>query len=154
MIKQIKIRRANINDCNYLNKMFEKLLEYERKNYDKNIKKGVKINSFFNKKIDNNNYIILVCIIERELIGYISGYIDDDNKIKEDIEVCIESFYIEEKYRNKGIGTNLINEFIKYSKNLNIKYISIDNFVENSCAKYLYNKLGFKLLKENRRKEV
>jgi len=154
MLEKIVIRKADISECNILNKMFESLLVYERTHFDKNIKNDLNINSFFDKKINDENYIIFVCLVKEEIVGYISGYIDSDNKIKKEIEVNVESLYICEEHRNKGIGSRLINEFISVCKKLNIRYISIDNFIENDCAKYLYEKLGFKVLKENRRKEI
>lgn len=154
VLENLIIRKANIGDCDILNKLFESLLIYERNLFDENIKSNINITSYFNKKINDDNYIILVASIDKVIIGYICGYIDSDNKIKEEIEVNIESLYVEDKYRNNGVGTHLINEFINIAKSLDIRYVLIDNFINNKSAKNLYDKLGFKVLKENRRKII
>ena len=154
MLDKLIIRKANDNDCAILNKLFQNLLIYERTYFDKNIKNDLNINSFFEKRVNDNNCVIFVATIDNSVIGYISGYIDHDNKIKVEIETTIESIYIEDNYRNKGIGTKLINEFIKCIKEMGVKYILIDNFILNESARYLYNKLGFIVLKESRRIEI
>ena len=154
MLDKLIIRRANDNDCAILNKLFESLLIYERIYFDKNIKNDLNINSYFEKRINDNNFVIFVASIDNIVIGYINGYIDGDNKIKIEIEAIIQSIYIEDNYRNKGIGTKLINEFVKYVKEMGVKYILIDNFIQNESARYLYNKLGFIVLKESRRIEI
>ncbi|TFF88282.1 MAG: N-acetyltransferase [Promethearchaeota archaeon] len=52
---------------------------------------------------------------------------------------------IQKKYRNKGIGSALINYAIKESKKLNNKQkIILSCFASNERALYLYKKLGFK----------
>lgn len=154
MLEKLIIRDAIINDCNILNNLFEKLLKYEQNLFDENIKQDVKITSFFDKKINDSDCIILVATIDDIVVGYIYGYIDSDNKIKKEKEALINSIYIEEEYRNNKIGTNLITHFINKAKKLKVKYISIDNFADNKIAGYLYDKLGFSLFKENRRKEI
>ena len=154
MLDKLIIRKANNNDCTILNKLFQNLLIYERTYFDKNIKIDLNINSYFEKRINDNNFVIFVASIDNDIIGYINGYIDDDNKIKIEIEATIQSIYIEDNYRNKGIGAKLINEFVKCVKEKGVKYILIDNFIQNESARYLYNKLGFIALKESRRIEI
>jgi len=154
VLDKLIIRRATNNDCTILNKLFEKLLIYERTYFDKNISQDLNINSFFENRVNDNNCVIFVAEIDNRVIGYISGYIDHDNKIKVEIETIIESIYIEDNYKNKGIGTKLINEFIKCVKEKGVKYILIDNFILNESARYLYKKLGFIVLKESRRMEI
>jgi len=56
--------------------------------------------------------------------------------------IYLYRFYIDEKYRNKGIGTNALKEIIKLAKKEN-KDLSLDVF-GNNAAKKLYEKLGFK----------
>ena len=154
MLEKLIIREATISDCEILNDLFEKLLKYEQNLFDENIKQDLQITSFFNKKFNNVDSIILVATIDNTIVGYIYGSIDGDNKIKKEKEAIINSIYVEEQYRNKKIGTSLINQFINEIVKLKVKYILIDNFINNETARYLYSKLGFSLFKENRRKEI
>ena len=148
------IRKARIEDIDVLNKLFQKLLEYERENYDDNIKEDLNINSYFNNKINKEDDIILVAEENNEIIGYIYSNVDSDNKIKKELEANISSLYIIDEYRNKKIGTMLIDKTINLLKEKNVKYVYIENLKDNECAKYLYQKLGFKVFRENRRKEL
>ena len=78
-----------------------------------------------------------------------------DNK-----DIGITSFYEEEglyvvgmimihpNYQNKGIATNIINEYIKIAKKDN-KRIILKTYKENPARK-LYERLGFKLYNEDK----
>lgn len=149
----IVIRKAIKEDKTILNHLFEELLLYERK-YDSNIKSDVKILSYFDKRIDLENNIILVALVDDKIIGYIYGDIDIDNKVKKELEANIHMLYITEEYRNKKIGTNLLNEMINIFKQNNVKYVFISNLLNNDTAKHLYEKLGFDVVTEKRRKEI
>ena len=55
----------------------------------------------------------------------------------------LDEIYLEEKYRNKGIGTNIIKEVIN---NNDIIYLWV--YKENVQAISLYKKLGFNVIEE------
>lgn len=148
------IREARIDDIDILNYLFQKLLEYERENYDDNIRNDLNIDSYFNKKINDKDNIILVATLDEKIVGYIYAIIDSDNKIIKEVEAKIDSLYVSYEYRNKSIGTKLIEEMINYLRKNEVKYIFIENLVGNKRAKYLYDKLGFKMFREDRRKEL
>lgn len=150
----ITIEKAKENDSIKLNELFSKLLEDDRLHYDENIKENLTMNSFFEKRINLENNIILVAKNDDNIIGYIYGYIRNDNKIKKELEANIESLYIEEIYRNNKVGTRLINEFINIATLKNVKYIFIENKYSNKIASSLYNKLGFNNFIETKRKEI
>lgn len=57
--------------------------------------------------------------------------------------IIIDELYIEEKYRNNGIGTVLINNVIS---NNNIVYLWV--YKLNVKAIRLYKRLGIKIIKE------
>lgn len=148
------IRKAKSEDSNALDSLFAKLLENDRLNYDENIKQDLTMSGFFEKRIDRENEIILLAEKSKEIIAYIYGYINADNNIKVKLEANIDSLFVKEEYRNKKIGTSLINKFIEEVKNRNCKYIFIDNKYLNKKAARLYNNLGFNVFIESRRKEI
>lgn len=57
--------------------------------------------------------------------------------------LLLEEIYIEEEYRNHGIGTNIINNIIKDNKKLNLWV-----YKENTKALSLYKRIGFKISNE------
>lgn len=59
--------------------------------------------------------------------------------------IIIDDIYLEEQYRNKGIGTNIIKEILCQNK---IVYLWV--YKENTKAISLYEKLGFKIVEETK----
>ena len=150
----IEIRNAIYDDKDVLNGMLEKLIKYEKELYGINVKDNFKITSFFDIKLIETNSIVLVACYNNTIIGYIYAYIDYTNKLVQDYEAFINTLYIEPDFRNKKVGTSLIEKLCKILKTKNIKYISVDNLFGNIEARSLYEKMGFKIFKENRRKEI
>lgn len=150
----IEIRNAIYDDKDVLNGMLEKLIKYEKELYGINVKDNFKITSFFDIKLIETNSIVLVACYNNTIIGYIYAYIDYTNKLVQDYEAFINTLYIEPDFRNKKVGTSLIEKLCEILKTKNIKYISVDNIASNIEARSLYEKMGFKIFKENRRKEI
>lgn len=58
-------------------------------------------------------------------------------------EIYLYRFYIDSEYRNQGIGTLALQNLIEIAKSQN-KDISLEVMGNNTLAKKLYEKLGFK----------
>lgn len=82
-----------------------------------------------------NNEEYYKIIFNKTMVGFIG--IKNYKK-----EIYLYRFFIEEKYRNKGIGTIALNKLIDMAKEEN-KDISLEVVGEN-IAKDLYERLGFK----------
>ena len=95
-----------------------------------------KINAYVKDEVNNqiNNYQLI------NINGKICGCILVENK---DDGVIIDELYLEEEYRNKGIGTDLINNVITNNK---IVYLWV--YKLNVKAIRLYKRLEFKIIKE------
>ncbi len=52
---------------------------------------------------------------------------------------------VQKKFRDLGIGFNLIDKAIRESKRLNKEKIVLSTFLDNERALYLYKKIGFKI---------
>ena len=55
----------------------------------------------------------------------------------------IGAMYIEEKYRSKGVGKLILDEFIKWFKENDIKDVRIKVYQKNKKAIEVYKKMGF-----------
>ncbi len=82
---------------------------------------------------DNEEYFKIM--FENEMVGFI-GIKNYKN------EIYLYRFFINEKYRNKGIGTVILNQIIDIAKKEN-KDMSLEVIGEN-IARDLYERLGFK----------
>jgi len=90
-----------------------------------------KIKNYIDSNLDMNTYKLI--INEDNIIGcvclkeYQDGYMLDE-------------IYLENEYRNLGIGTKIIKDIIKFKKT----YLWV--YKENKIAFNLYTKLGFKII--------
>ena len=129
-----KLMKANIDDVSIL-------IDYKLKNifdYAENLslEEIKQINNYVKsnvpKEIDDYR---VICINDKK-IGCLLVVNKDDG-------VLLDEIYLEEKYRNKGIGTSIIKKILS---NYNIVYLWV--YKLNTRALSLYKKLGFKIIAE------
>ena len=133
-LKKYKLELSSKKDIDILIKYkLSSILEYAS---DLSNKELDEINTYVKDNVPNqiNNYKLI------NIDGNIVGCILVENK---DNGVIIDELYIEEKYRNNSIGTDLINNVIS---NNNIVYLWV--YKLNVKAIRLYKRLGFKIIKE------
>ena len=81
----------------------------------------------YKESLENPNYNILVAKLDDEIIGFISMYSATD-------EGYICNMAVQNSYRKCGIGTSLLSEIIKYSKNKNLEFLSLEVRESNVVA--------------------
>ena len=78
-----------------------------------------------------------IIVVDNKYIGFV--------QIKEDMSnVNITEIHIIHEYQGNGIGGNIISNIIKQAIKDN-KIVSIGCFIDNTRAKQLYERLGFKI---------
>ena len=122
-------------------KDINKLIDYKKKTiyeYANDLKEEEKerINKYFNKTITKelNNYQDI--IIAKKVVGCVLITKEKDG-------ILLDEIYLEEEYRNKGIGTDIITNIIKEN---NIIYLWV--YKMNKKAISLYKRLGFTISEE------
>ena len=123
------------------NKDIDRLIEYKKKiifEYAKDLSEEeiIEINNYVKKEVKKLIKDYFNIIVDNKIVGSLLLTKKDDG-------ILLDEIYIEEKYRNKGIGTNIIKEVIS---NNNIIYLWV--YKENISAISLYKKLGFNVIKE------
>ncbi len=73
--------------------------------------------------------------------GHVLGYLDY-SFIYDRIE--IDYFFVEEAYRNKGIGKKILSYLIAIAINLHVINITLEVRKKNEIARNLYQKFGFR----------
>ena len=123
------------------NKDIDRLIEYKKKTiyeYAKDLSNEEidEINSYVISEVSKliNDYLNIK--VDNKIIGCLLLTNKDDGK-------QIDEIYLEEEYRNKKIGTNIIKEIIN---NNDIVYLWV--YKENKRAISLYKKLGFNIIEE------
>ncbi len=147
----MKIRKAEMRDVNKLNSLLTVLIRDE-KQYDDTINENFTVSNMYENYIYDLNRLILVAEEDNNIVGYIYGYITNDEVSKR--TSVLDALYVESKYRNKGIADKLINYFKKWVSDNNIDIIDVNVCSNNIKAKNLYKKHNFKIIKETMRLDI
>ena len=123
------------------NKDINRLIEYKKRTiyeYAKDLSNEEidKINKYVTSEIPKliNDYCNI--IVDNKIVGCLLLTNKEDGKLLDEI-------YLEEEYRNKGIGTEIINDILN---NNDIVYLWV--YKENERAISLYKKLEFNVIEE------
>ena len=129
-----KLVKSSINDIERLIK-YKKITIFE---FAKDLPEDEinRINNYVENNVPKllNDYFNI--ILDNKVIGCLLLTNKDDGKLLDEI-------YLEEEYRNKGIGTNIIKKVIKEN---DIIYLWV--YKENIKAISLYKKLSFNIIEE------
>ena len=104
------------------NKFLTKLIRDEKK-YDNNINENCIINSYYENVYMKNDKCLLLAKINKKYVGYLYGFIINTGETTLEKQAKLDALYTDEEYRENKIGQELINEFKKWAKSKNIKYI-------------------------------
>lgn len=117
----------------------DKLIDYKKKTifeYANDLPNNEinKINNYVNNNVPKllDNYLNIV--VDDKIVGCLLLTDKDDG-------ILLDEIYLEEDYRNKGIGTDIIKKVIS---NNDIIYLWV--YKENLIAVSLYKKLGFTVI--------
>jgi len=91
----------------------------------------------------NDHEIICIAYADDVAAGYCTALIINSICYK-NCRLDIESLYVREEYRNKGIGKALISFMEKEASARNITHFHISTSEKNTVARALYGKLGYK----------
>ena len=127
-----KLENASIKDIERIKKYkLNTIFEYA-KDLDK--EEVEKINNYVNKTISNQIFEYKNIVLNNIIVG--SFLIT-----KNENGLLLDEIFIEEQYRNKGIGTSIIKDVV--SKSNNNVYLWV--YKDNIKAVNLYNKIGFNI---------
>lgn len=102
----IIIRKATIEDLEYIQELNYKLFELEYNNFDPALNTNWTFSqigeNYFRKSIENDT--VWVAIDNNKVIGYLAGSIQNKPSYVTKSLAEIDNFYIEEEYRRQGIG--------------------------------------------------
>jgi len=98
----------------------------------------------FQELKDNQNYIFLSVLEDNQLVGSILGIICEELYGQCQLFMVIEDFIVDEDYRQRGIGTALINKMEDYAKERKCSNILLITETERAGAIEFYKSVGFK----------
>ena len=94
--------------------------------------------SILKSECSNENSKVIVAKIDEEIVGFASIWkaVDDAH---------ITNIVTHKNYRNKGIGSALLEELIKIAKEYKVQSLTLEVHEENIPAQNLYKKYNFKI---------
>ncbi|MBS3819182.1 ribosomal protein S18-alanine N-acetyltransferase [bacterium] len=93
-------------------------------------------------EIDNfpiSNPYVIIHRSEQKIIGYIIYWILNE-------EAQISNIAVHPHYRKSGIAENVLCQVMDELRNRGVKYVVLEVRPSNQAARFLYNKLGFKVI--------
>jgi ribosomal protein S18 acetylase RimI-like enzyme len=142
----MEIRLARISDLKFIQDLNLKLFEKEQKEYDKllnlNWTLGSEGEKYYSKKIKSGN--IWIALDDNKIIGYLCGDLVKAESYRNlPLAAELESMFILDEYRSKGIGKMLYDKFLKWCEVNNVKKVRVQASAQNNLAIKFYKKLGF-----------
>ena len=151
----MKIREADKKDADVLKDLWMKSLKNEKK-LNKNIDLGSEIKDFkkdFPRLFKKNKYFLAEN--NGKIIGFVGGEIKIGSGFFKNKRIGhIHALFVEEKYRNRGIGVELIKTFISWLKTKKVKIAELAVSSRNSTAIKLYKNIGFEEFIIQMRKKI
>jgi len=146
----IKIRKATLKDLEEMQKLNLMLFEKEYNEYDKTLNKnwtfGKKGKNYFKERIlDSKNAFAMVSVVNKEVVGYLVGNVFSGENYRKQMKFAEgENMFVLSKFRGKGIGTQLFEEFLRWCKQKGVDRVKLVASSENKRAIKLYRNLGFR----------
>ncbi len=106
--------------------------------------------SDFDDYIGNPQKEILVCERNDDLIGVIQlsiGVVEDEG-LKHKPFGCVDEIAVADDYRSQGVGSTLMTAAETWAQENSLKMLRLDLWSKNSHAIGLYEKHGFKIVRQ------
>lgn len=101
----------------------------------------IKAKNFLTDRIQHNESIIYIAYDEENAVGFTQLYPLFSSVTMQPM-FLLNDLYVEDNYRNQGIGNMLIDKAKQLCKTLNYKGLAIQT-AQSNPAQHLYERLGF-----------
>ncbi len=146
---KFEIRSAKLGDLKRIQKLNLKLFEIEKRKYDPTLSLkwsfGKEGTEYYKGRITEEDGCVLLAEVKGKIVGYLAGGIVRVGSYRKVGKLAeIENMFIEEKYRNQGIGSKLVEKFLDWAKIKKVERVKVAAFALNYKALRFYKKHGFK----------
>lgn len=132
--------KAEKKDSNRINELFIEMLQTIYNTDQVNGYSDGDLDRFF----DGRDEWISVAIDEDKIIAFLSIEVHH----KDEEYIYLDDLSVTKQYRNKGIGTKLIQNAEAYAKDINIHEICFHVEKSNTAAFRLYQRLGYEIYED------
>lgn len=143
------VAKADMSNVEDIQKLNEKLFQHEiESGFDSNLDARWSYSDEGRMEIEDrvSSSDVSCSYVAKEgekVIGYLVGRIMEEETGREDSQYAdLEHMYIDDAYRGKGIGEQLVNQFKAWAQRKNLKLIKVNVSFRNTDAIKFYNKMG------------
>lgn len=143
-MNKVFLRSAKLNDLDKLLRFEQEIILTERK-FDNTLKSKEVTYYDIKELILSNNAEVVVIESNGTIVG--SGYakiVNSKSYLCHEQHSYLGFMYIEPEYRGNEYNKKILNYLIDWSKNMGIKYTTLEVYEENESAINAYKKIGFK----------
>jgi ribosomal protein S18 acetylase RimI-like enzyme len=146
---KFEIVKAAKNDIQEIQELNLNLFRKEFVEYDNSLNlswtKGEIGTNYFARSVEHERACSLVARVDGEVVGYLVGWIKNRKNPCRTIGVQaeLENMFVVKDFRNNGIGTALVQAFLKWAKSKGIRNIRVGVYSANDRARRFYQSLGF-----------
>jgi ribosomal protein S18 acetylase RimI-like enzyme len=134
-MNDIVITYMQQKDLQYIPELYK---EYGNRNTDIQ-----KMYDEYKRLQDNKDYLFIVAKDNEKVVGFMSVIINHDIVEQCKPFITIWNVRVKSEYRNKKIGTRMINFIEQYAKENNCDFIALLAAPNNKIAQSFYQSLGF-----------
>jgi ribosomal protein S18 acetylase RimI-like enzyme len=144
----VAIREASINDLKTVQDMNYRLFLHDKKS-DPTLddkwpysKAGL---DYFTRMLSGAKNICLIAENEKkEPVGYVIGRFEAVHKPRPNVrEAELDNIIVLETYRDKGVGTALVDHLVLWAKSKKATHIKVTGYSKNKHALEFYQRRGF-----------
>ncbi len=143
-MSNIVIRKANIDELKIVQDLNYELFLFDQK-YDDALKMDwphKEGEEYFKEKILSEDSLCLVAELDGQVIGYLAAGLAEPYSYRLLKRAELDNMFIKEEFRNQGVGSMLIEEFINWATKIGVDrvFVSAYFFDDHSVSFYKKNK--------------
>jgi ribosomal protein S18 acetylase RimI-like enzyme len=97
----------------------------------------------FSKLVSGDDSVCLLATTGEAVIGYLVGYLWHGGNLRPIKLAELESMYVHQNWRSRGVGRQLADEFLRWAKQQGVQRVSVTAYAANMRAIEFYRGLGF-----------
>ena len=142
----INVRKARIEELSMVQKLSEGLFTsdgHRDKWLNHKWSFGEAGKKFFTRRISEPECICLVAELEGKVVGYLAGIVKEVESWRPVKRTELENMFVEEEVRSRGVGKELIKEFLKWSREKGAERAEVCAYASNDKAIGFYQRENF-----------
>ena len=98
----------------------------------------------FLRLVSRDEAVCLLAVARDVTIGYLAGYVRAPSSLRPVSVAELESMYVSENHRGRGVGARLVESFGAWARRRGARRVSVTAYAANEGAIRFYKRAGFR----------